>query len=135
VPSNVDSSEENNQSHTETVDAIITSSTSAVARAHVLYGFPLAGFVRQADRLVCFYDVEDLEITGFSYQNVVQDLVVTADGDRWKIHAASLFGADFSLTCAKAEVANVAPPALRPKTRVRRKKSLNALRTSPGHSR
>jgi hypothetical protein len=60
-----------------------------------------------------FHDIEDLALSGFNHQNVMQEIVVTAEGDRWKIHAAGLFGAEFSLTCAKAEVASVAPTALR----------------------
>jgi hypothetical protein len=59
-----------------------------------------------------FHEIDDLEIRGFNYQNVVQELVETEAEGRLKFWVAGVFGVDCSFTCEKAKVLSVEQTAL-----------------------
>ena len=54
-----------------------------------------------------FHEIDDLEIQGFNYQNVIQELVETEVEGRLKIWIAGVFGVDCSFTCQKGELLSV----------------------------
>lgn len=51
-----------------------------------------------------FHSIDGLELRGFNHQNVLAELVEEEADGRLKLWFATLFGADLSFTCKRAEV-------------------------------
>ena len=69
-------------------------------RANPIYGSPPSNAVVT----FLFEDIEDLELAGFSHQNVVFDLWIEKQGTLYRISLAPCFGLAGWIDCGKLEI-------------------------------